>query len=692
MSNSSTFPCSVNNFPFDFLGPDGTQVNGTLNEQGQCIFPAAQCALDLAVDGCCKAKPEVAATGSDYMFLAFLVIFVPYFYLRFRGSKARAASRNNQQDKDGANQDNANDDEGRLGTDDKEARRGPGSVPSWVKKLPCVFFVPLFAMGLWVQITMQILIPILMRSSLQSKLDVASRNALIAAEAFLIPYGEIFQFIEDIVLVRVNYALGRGDKELTNQLVHAGIVGSLGTGLIAALIATIIGLIPPALEAVTNPGIENDMELFPGCDLIVNNDNVLPYWMMEVFAIPGTQLGKVMSGFMLGAMELATYGWLGAVSLAMIPLLWFCLVDIVSNKERLLLLSSAEFTAAWMMPSLAILYIISPLGADLRDNTGVNLRFGKLVNSMRALLNYDRNHGTGTPSQKAGAEEHNSDENRHVDFAVQEISSEPKPDSTKTLLIEGLKIMVMDVVIQCCISISIYLALSNSASVAYQLTALQSALPTYGIAYAFGMGIMFKVVGPQLIAAKHFQMFAALARVTCVCSFLLIPLICGAVIPFTSELAFDYGANACAYAKDEECLPFFINIFGPNAQGGEFTLSNTFDVFAAGASVDAIFFILRSMLLSLVDLDFMLKSTAVAVIFYIPAIVVATKVEPFAGEAAPLFIAMYVPQVILIVLFAVRLHILIQRMLQGKPGTWSSSRNLNVSNSVRNMIVVEPSD
>ena len=94
------------------------------------------------------------------------------------------------------------------------------------------------------------------------------------------------------------------------------------------------------------------------------------------------------------------------------------------------------------------------------------------------------------------------------------------------------------------------------------------------------------------------------------------------------------------------------------------------------------------MLLSLVDLDFMLKGTAVAVVFYIPAIIVATTVEPFAGEASAFFVAMYVPQLVLIILFLIRIQVLIDRMLRGENGTWQSNRNLNIQNSVRNLSVV----
>lgn len=123
-------------------------------------------------------------------------------------------------------------------------------VPWWVKALPIVgrFYV----FGMYAYVTVQILVPIYMRQSIQERLVVSDRNAVIASEAFLVPYNEIFQFIEDIVLVRVNYALGYGNKQLTNSLVHMGYVGAF------------LGVIPPVLRSLTIPGAANDMQLYPG--------------------------------------------------------------------------------------------------------------------------------------------------------------------------------------------------------------------------------------------------------------------------------------------------------------------------------------------------------------------------------------------------------------------------------------------
>jgi hypothetical protein len=671
---TSSNVCSNESFPFNFFAANGTQVSGILSSDGQCVFPEANCNLNASVTSCCQAKSEFAVTGSNYMFIAFSFIFLPYFFVRYGG-----------------------------GNDEGQQERREARIPAWVKNVPLRSFRRLFAFGLPVYIIAQVMIPIFMRNSIQSKMSVGSRNSLIAAEAFLVPYSAIFQFIEDIVLVKVNYALGSGNKERTDQLVHAGIAGSFGTGLFASVLATILGVIPPVLQALTNPGLQNDEKLYPGCEFIAkNNLGVLPYWLFEVWAMPGTQIGLVMSGFMMGALELETIGWIGGVSLAMIPIIWFSRV--LSTMNPLLLLASAEFTAAWTLPVLATAYIVSPLGEDLRRHTGVNLEVGKLFKNIALLL---RDTNPGTPSNdedmkmESGEECQTDDKNEDLQNEMEETMVErpqngleeammeipPRPgllpaeeeENTKTLLAEGIKIMVMDVAIQACISLSIYLALSKDAAVGYQLTALQAALPTYGIAYALGMGITFKIVGPQLLARKMFREFSIIGRLTVLCGYLLVPLIIGAVVPFRRGMAFSYGENACAYAKNSQCVPFFTKVFGPNVAGGPYTLPFTFDVFSVGAAIEAVFFVLRASLLACMDLDYMLWSTAGAVIVYVPAIIVATVVPPFGSQAAAFFVAMYVPQFVLICLFTVRIELLIRKMLGGERGTWGSKASIRRS-------------
>lgn len=680
--------CDLDSFPFEFFGEDGQVVNGTsVGEDGVCVFPEAKCGLDSSIDDCCRAKSGEAETGGGYMFIAFIFIFIPYLYLTrlSRGDDSSDGSGNEEENKD------TNDQDKNEETKNEESDGDPTKNPAWVNQIPILRNV--FQYGLWVSITLQIMIPIFMRSSLQAKLDVASRNALIAGEAFIVPYSEIFQFIEDIVLVRVNYAMARGYKEQTDKLVHAGIAGSLFTGILAAGIGSLLGAIPPVLSVITNPGLENDKSLYPGCDLIADdNSNILPYWLMEVWALPGRQVGMVLSGFLMGAMELATLGWMITISLALTPLIWFTAVD--SAPNRLLLLSTAEFATHWCLPLLVICYMICPLGFDLRESTGVRLSLTKISSSFSALKGsssqQNRNqhqrtldnsdpaatYGTVEQKDKTVVDEEQENDGKELESTQQE---EEEEESTGALLMEGLKIMAMDVAIQMCISISVYLALANNAADGYKLTALQSLLPSYGVAYAFGMGMMFKIAGPQLLAHGATKIFAVLARLTMISAYLLVPLILSSVLPFREGMAVDSGGNACAYAHSEECVPFFNHVFGEDAAGGDFTLAFTFSFFPLGACAEALLFVLRSTLLTLVDLSFMLKSTLVAVLVYIPCIIVATTVEPFANHASAYFVAMYIPQVVLIVLFTFRLEVLVRRILRGEDGAWSDEKKSSES-------------
>lgn len=507
-------------------------------------------------------------------------------------------------------------------------------------------------------------------------------------------------------------------------------------------LATILGVIPQILQALTNPGLANDVSLYPGCDIIEaaesseHNYSVMLYWLVEVWSFPGVQLGMVLNGFMMGALEISTTGWIMAISLSMIPIIWFAGVD--STNDPLLLLSWAEFAGAWVFPVLSILYLISPLGSTLRENTGVTLSISKLHRSIflsfssaeekpsdtpssvipatkviddssnevksnttsapeaaygAADLTEDKSSNTPTPAPATNVLDDSSNEENPSTTsppeaaygaadAISQNAEEDGPEdfSMKDLLNDGLKVMFVDVTVQVCVSLTVYLALSSNAATGYQLTALQSQLPTYGMAYAFGMAITFKIVGPMFMSMNAYKQFAMLSRVFVLCSALLVPLIVGASVPFSNGLAYSAGGNACEYAGSNECVPFFTNVFGENSTGGTYTLPFTFNAFAFGSSIESVYIVIRAILLTLMDLDYMVKCTIVSMILYIAAIIVATQVNSFGEEAVAYFIAMYIPQLTLIILFLVRLEILIRRMTSGQKEAWSkkSSRSLRM--------------
>jgi hypothetical protein len=72
------------------------------------------------------------------------------------------------------------------------------------------------------------------------------------------------------------------------------------------------------------------------------------------------------------------------------------------------------------------------------------------------------------------------------------------------------------------------------------------------------------------------------------------------------------------------------------------------------------------MILTMLDFEYVLKSTVVAMVFYVVAILVASMGNPFGKEAISLWVAMYAPQVVLILLFIGRLHTLFRRLVKGE--------------------------
>lgn len=143
-------------------------------------------------------------------------------------------------------------------------------------------------------------------------------------------------------------------------------------------------------------------------------------------------------------------------------------------------------------------------------------------------------------------------------------------------------------------------------------------------------------------------------------------------IPYVILFSSRSSTNACEYANGDQCVPFFTTVLGPNAAGGEFSLEFTFErAFAYGASIEAVFFVTRATMLACLDLDYMMYCTIASVICYIPAICVAVLVPQFGGTAAAFFFAMYVPQIILIIFFLIRLQNNLRRMLRGEEGTWT---------------------
>jgi hypothetical protein len=131
--------------------------------------------------------------------------------------------------------------------------------------------------------------------------------------------------------------------------------------------------------------------------------------------------------------------------------------------------------------------------------------------------------------------------------------------SNKSLIIDALKIMSIDLISQVCISIGVYLALKADPSVGYQITALQAALPSVGVAFSFTLGFMFKLKAPRYIVKRDYTRFIKYTWLTIIGAICMIPIIIAAVEPdqFKTGWAFTYGENSCEYASTEQCVGFF---------------------------------------------------------------------------------------------------------------------------------------
>lgn len=435
--------CSSSSFPFTFYDANGQPVNGVPDDQGICIFRDSDCGLTSTsgrVGSCCS--PTTYVTGGNYMFIGFAFIFIPILfikmYLREVWEKHPILNET-------------------VGND---------RTPRWIKTTFLKPLARIWDWGIWIGITALIVVPTQMKPSIQYNLNVNSRNILQGAEAFLIPFREVFQFVEDIVNVKINYALNSGDTEAVNSLLHLGVAGSMLTGVFASGLASILGAIPSVLQALTNPGLVADMKLYPGCEIVEagleaqTHSLTFTYWIIQVWKFVGTQINMVFIGFMFGAIEFDTAGWIMAVGTCTIPLIWF--TGLSSSFEPLILLAWAEFSSPYVTLILSVLYLTTPLGFTIRDNTGVKLSISKLCQSFSNLICLGNSKEVLEEELLSLTDQHiNDKEEGSGEENKKEDTDKASDTSAAALAKEGLCIMALDLAVQLSKSLAVYLALAG---------------------------------------------------------------------------------------------------------------------------------------------------------------------------------------------------------------------------------------
>jgi hypothetical protein len=198
---TDTSICNTGNFPFNYYDSNGDIVDGTFDSAGSCIFPDAVCDPTKPTKDCCDANEEFTSNpGSNIMLICLALAFLPYVWLKFI----------------------------KRPITDEEKEKSKIENDSHVPKFLLLGYLPLlkrlFGYGFIIYIAFLVMLEINLAKSYQDVMQVNQRNALMSVNVFMTPFYEIFTFIEDITTVVLAFALGRGDKELPDKLVHMGYV------------------------------------------------------------------------------------------------------------------------------------------------------------------------------------------------------------------------------------------------------------------------------------------------------------------------------------------------------------------------------------------------------------------------------------------------------------------------------------
>lgn len=149
----------------------------------------------------------------------------------------------------------------------------------------------------------------------QRLLSVPLRNSMLAGDAFLVPLREIFQFLEDVVTVKVMAAIGSGNVGAVRSVLMLGVFGGAFFGIVAAGCATALCSWPAALRWLLAPYAMHDSAL--GCPLVPKGDEAAEmakqYLLFSVWCWPALFVSMALKGFLLGLQEYGLFIFMGLV-------------------------------------------------------------------------------------------------------------------------------------------------------------------------------------------------------------------------------------------------------------------------------------------------------------------------------------------------------------------------------------------
>jgi len=351
------------------------------------------------------------------------------------------------------------------------------------------------------------------------------------------------------------------------------------------------------------------------------------FWLLSVWTWPCTFMLLILTGFMLAVREFVCFGLAMTVMGVVYVLAWSLL-----SPKSLFTLGGACMLAN----ASGLLVFLAHLATSRRLREKWGFRFRVSVGSLLT-------------ASKQGDES----------------------SSKRVLLKEGFQCMLVDLCGQLSITTGVYVAGFMGTAEMYQVSAMQAAMPGFATAYATGVAYVLKLYGAMMLGSGNVAAFRRLLGMAAVAALALVTLPVLVVFMWSDSyaLAFHYGMQACVFATASECSPIYKGIFGTGTLSG--TLQSSFAAFAFAASSKCLYLLAKAGLYSCLDFSFMARvSVGVLVVVSAPAMCVARL---YFDSVLAVYVAMYLPTLVLAVVFAARLAVNAQRMADGKTGSWSGA-------------------
>ncbi|CAE7036234.1 SEP1 [Symbiodinium sp. CCMP2592] len=470
---------------------------------------------------------------------------------------------------------------------------------------------------------------ILIANATQRALTVPERNSMLAADAFLVPLVEIFQFLEDVVAVKISAAMVTGETHLVRHILIMGVVGGILCGTVAASIATAICSWPAAIQWILAPYSMHDSYL--QCPLVPQGpaaaDSARMYWLLQVWSWPLGFACRAIKGFLFGSGDIVLGMTVLGLANGMVSIGGVYLFFLPQPS----LDSLGWISFACSGASFLILLAMFAARRDLRQRYGLRIT---------------------RPSDTETAA------SRPAEFSARSLWK----DTSR----EGFMAMILDVSAQMPATVGIYTAGTRlGLGAMYQISSLQAAFPQYGLAWVIGLTYILRLKGTQLVSEGEYEQFRGLFRLATLYSLLLIVAVAASVIPYSDALSFLQAEQACEYASDLSCLPHYTSIFGGGHLKGD-TLQQAFRYFFTPVLIARCFYqVFKAGMYVCLDWIFMAKVGLISLsCIFVPAILVAVW---GLGTPSAIFVAMYLPWLFMTGAFMLRTRHNIKKMLAETP-------------------------